>query len=137
MRVQFAKRVDNMKGSEIREAIKLTLKPGMISFAGGLPAPEMFPVQEMKDAANHVLDEAGAVAMQYATTEGFDPLREKIAVRMKAKYAIDTVPQQILITNGSQQGLDFSAKLFLDEGDVVLFESPSYMGCLLYTSRCV
>lgn len=128
MRVQFAKRVDNMKGSEIREAIKLTLKPGMISFAGGLPAPEMFPVQEMKDAANHVLDEAGAVAMQYATTEGFDPLREKIAVRMKAKYAIDTVPQQILITNGSQQGLDFSAKLFLDEGDVVLFESPSYMG---------
>ena len=85
MRVQFAKRVDNMKGSEIREAIKLTLKPGMISFAGGLPAPEMFPVQEMKDAANHVLDEAGAVAMQYATTEGFDPLREKIAVRMKTK----------------------------------------------------
>lgn len=128
MQVKFAKRIDNMKGSEIREAIKLTLKPGMISFAGGLPAPEMFPVAEMKDAANHVLEEAGAVAMQYATTEGYDPLREKIAVRMKEKYDIHTVPEQILITNGSQQGLDFSGKLFLDEGDVVLFESPSYMG---------
>lgn len=128
MQVKFAKRIDNMKGSEIREAIKLTLKPGMISFAGGLPAPEMFPVAEMKDAANHVLEEAGAVAMQYATTEGYDPLREKIAARMKEKYDIYTVPEQILITNGSQQGLDFSGKLFLDEGDVVLFESPSYMG---------
>lgn len=128
MQVKFAKRIDNMKGSEIREAIKLTLKPGMISFAGGLPAPEMFPVAEMKDAANHVLEEAGAVAMQYATTEGYDPLREKIAARMKEKYDIHTVPEQILITNGSQQGLDFSGKLFLDEGDVVLFESPSYMG---------
>ena len=128
MQVKFAKRIDNMKGSEIREAIKLTLKPGMISFAGGLPAPEMFPVAEMKDAANHVLEEAGAVAMQYATTEGYDPLREKIAARMKEKYDIHTVPVQILITNGSQQGLDFSGKLFLDEGDVVLFESPSYMG---------
>lgn len=128
MQVKFAKRIDNMKGSEIREAIKLTLKPGMISFAGGLPAPEMFPVAEMKDAANHVLEESGAVAMQYATTEGYDPLREKIADRMKEKYDIHTVPEQILITNGSQQGLDFSGKLFLDEGDVVLFESPSYMG---------
>lgn len=128
MQVKFAKRIDNMKGSEIREAIKLTLKPGMISFAGGLPAPEMFQVAEMKDAANHVLEEAGAVAMQYATTEGYDPLREKIAARMKEKYDIHTVPEQILITNGSQQGLDFSGKLFLDEGDVVLFESPSYMG---------
>ncbi len=128
MQVKFAKRIDNMKGSEIREAIKLTLKPGMISFAGGLPAPEMFPVAEMKDAANHVLEEAGAVAMQYATTEGYDPLREKIAARMKEKHDIHTVSEQILITNGSQQGLDFSGKLFLDEGDVVLFESPSYMG---------
>ena len=128
MQVKFAKRIDNMKGSEIREAIKLTLKPGMISFAGGLPAPEMFPVAEMKDAANHVLEEAGAIAMQYATTEGYDPLREKIAARMKEKHDIHTVPEQIFITNGSQQGLDFSGKLFLDEGDVVLFESPSYMG---------
>lgn len=128
MHVKFAKRIDNMRGSEIREAIKLTLKPGMISFAGGLPAPEMFPVAEMKDAANHVLAEAGAVAMQYATTEGYDPLREKIAARMKAKYNIETTKEQILITNGSQQGLDFSGKLFIDEGDVILFESPSYMG---------
>lgn len=128
MEVKFAKRIDQMKGSEIREAIKLTLKPGMISFAGGLPAPEMFPVAEMKNAANHVLDEAGALAMQYATTEGYDPLREKIAARMKGKYQIETTKYQILITNGSQQGLDFSGKLFIDEGDVILFESPSYMG---------
>lgn len=126
--ITFAKRMERIKGSEIREAIKLTLKPNMISFAGGLSAPEMFPVAEMKDAACHVMDETGAMAMQYATTEGFEPLREKIAVRMKEKYDITAVPQDILITNGSQQGLDFSGRLFLDEGDVVLFESPSYMG---------
>lgn len=128
MEMQYAERMKNITGSEIREAIKLTLRPGMISFAGGLPAPEMFPVEEMKEAARLVLEEAGAVAMQYSTTEGFDPLREKIVARMKEKYGIQTTKDNILITNGSQQGLDFSGRLFLDRDDVVLFESPSYMG---------
>lgn len=128
MNIQYAKRMENITGSEIREAIKLTLRPGMISFAGGLPAPEMFPVKEMQEAARLVMEESGAAAMQYSTTEGFDPLREKIAERMKIKYGIHTGKDNILITNGSQQGLDFSGRLFLDKGDVVLFESPSYMG---------
>lgn len=128
MDIRYAKRMDNITGSEIREAIKLTLRPGMISFAGGLPAPEMFPVHEMKEAARLVMEENGASAMQYSTTEGFDPLREKIVERMKSKYGIHTEKDNILITNGSQQGLDFSGRLFLDKGDVVLFESPSYMG---------
>lgn len=128
MSIRYANRMGNITGSEIREAIKLTLRPGMISFAGGLPAPEMFPVKEMKEAARLVMDEDGQTAMQYSTTEGFDPLREKIVERMKIKYGIHTEKDNILITNGSQQGLDFSGRLFLDKGDVVLFESPSYMG---------
>ena len=128
MELRYAKRMNHITGSEIREAMKLTLRPGMISFAGGLPAPEMFPVAEMEEAAKQVMEEAGAVAMQYSTTEGFDPLREKIVARMTEKYHIHTTKDNILITNGSQQGLDFSGRVFLDEGDVVLFESPSYMG---------
>lgn len=128
MEIRYAKRMNNITGSEIREAIKLTLRPGMISFAGGLPAPEMFPVEEMKQASIVVMDEAGRTAMQYSTTEGFDPLREKIVARMKEKYGIEATKDNILITNGSQQGLDFSGRLFLNEGDTVLFESPSYMG---------
>lgn len=128
MAVQFAERTREMQGSDIREAIKLTLNPDMISFAGGLPAPELFPVEEMKRAACAVLDEAGMTAMQYSATEGFDPLRKKIAARMEKNNGVKTSYENILITNGSQQGLDFSGKLFLNEGDVVLVESPSYMG---------
>lgn len=128
MSIRYANRMSNITGSEIREAIKLTLRPGMISFAGGLPAPEMFPVEEMKEASRLVMEENGQTAMQYSTTEGFDPLREKIVERMKIKYGIHTEKDNILITNGSQQGLDFSGRLFLDKDDVVLFESPSYMG---------
>lgn len=128
MSIRYANRMSNITGSEIREAIKLTLRPGMISFAGGLPAPEMFPVEEMKEASRLVMEENGQTAMQYSTTESFDPLREKITQRMKTKYGINTEKDTILITNGSQQGLDFSGRLFLDKGDMVLFESPSYMG---------
>ncbi len=128
MTIQFADRTSHMKASEIREAMKLTLRPSMISFAGGLPAPELFPVKEMKEAACAVLDEMGMQALQYSTTEGYNPLREKIAKRMEEKNGIKTSFENILITNGSQQGLDFSGKLFLNEGDIILFESPSYMG---------
>ena len=128
MSIVFADRTKEMQASEIREAIKLTLKPDMISFAGGLPAPELFPVQEMKAAACAVLDEMGQTALQYSTTEGYDPLRRQIAARMEKNNGVKTDFSNILITNGSQQGLDFSAKLFLGEGDVVLVESPSYMG---------
>ena len=126
--MRYAKRVDLMKASEIREMIKLTLKPGIISFAGGLPAPEMFPVEQMKKVACEVMDESGMVAMQYSATEGYVPLREKIVDRMKKYNGIDTKVDNVAIISGSQQGIDFAGRIFLDEGDIVLFETPSYMG---------
>ena len=128
--VQFANRMNQLKGSEIRELLKLTAKPDIISFAGGLPAPELFPVEEMKTAAAAVMDEAGRQALQYSTTEGFPRLREQIAQRMFEKNNVKTDPNHILITSGSQQGLDYSARVFLNEGDVVLMESPSYLGAI-------
>ena len=130
MAIKFAKRMEGLKGSEIRELLKLTEKPEVISFAGGLPAPELFPVEEMKKIATLVLEEEGMSALQYSTTEGFPPLREHIADRMNSKNKTNVEKDDILITNGSQQGLDFAGKVFLDEGDVVLCESPSYLGAL-------
>ena len=130
MAIRFAKRMEGLKGSEIRELLKLTEKPEVISFAGGLPAPELFPVEEMKDISRIVLEESGTQALQYSTTEGFQPLREQIARRMNSKNKTNVTKDDILIINGSQQGLDFSGKIFLDEGDVVLCESPSYLGAI-------
>ena len=130
MAIKYARRMDNLKASEIRELLKLTEKPEIISFAGGLPAPELFPVEEMKAVSLKVLEEDGPAAMQYAATEGFAPLRKQIAERMNVKYSTKVTANDIAITSGSQQGLDFSGKIFLDEGDVVLCESPSYMGAL-------
>ena len=130
MAIKFAKRMEGLKGSEIRELLKLTEKPEVISFAGGLPAPELFPVEEMKEISRIVLDESGTQALQYSTTEGFNPLREQIAKRMNSKNKTNITMNDILITNGSQQGLDFAGKVFLDEGDVVLCESPSYLGAI-------
>lgn len=125
----FADRVKNIKASEIREILKLATKEDIISFAGGLPAPELFPVDEMKIVSRAVLDEMGREALQYSPTEGYDPLREKIAERMKP-IGINATKDDILITSGSQQGLDFSGKIFLNPGDVVLCESPSYLGAI-------
>ncbi len=130
MAIKFANRMDSLKASEIRELLKLTEKPEIISFAGGLPAPELFPVDEMKEVAVKVLEEGGRQALQYAATEGFIPLREAIANRMNTKFQTNVNYEDILITSGSQQGLDFSGKIFLNEGDVVLCESPSYLGAL-------
>ncbi|MDD6919623.1 MAG: PLP-dependent aminotransferase family protein [Eubacteriales bacterium] len=128
--IRFASRMDQLKGSEIRELLKLTAKPEIISFAGGLPAPELFPVKEMEEAAKAVMEEAGQAAMQYSSTEGFLRLREQIAERMNAKYNIKTDPDHILMTSGSQQGLDYSGRVFLDKDDIVLLESPSYLGAI-------
>ncbi len=130
MAVTFATRVELLKASEIREILKITVRPDIISFAGGLPAPEVFPVQELKQAAMRVLDEAGPQALQYSTTEGFDPLRRQISARIAAKFAVNVGYENILITNGSQQALDFAGKLFLDPGDVVLCESPTYLAAI-------
>ncbi len=126
----FAKRMEHLKVSAIREILKITVNPEIISFAGGLPAPELFPVEEMKKVAVAVLEEAGAEALQYSTTEGFMPLRKQIALRMNQKFDMDVTPENIQIISGSQQGLDLSGKLFIDEEDVVLCESPTYLAAI-------
>ncbi|MBQ1777790.1 MAG: PLP-dependent aminotransferase family protein [Acidaminococcaceae bacterium] len=130
MEYKFASRMDRMKASEIRELLKLTAKPEIISFAGGLPAPELFPVKEIAQVSHDLVLKEGQKLLQYATTEGRPTLREKIAKRMTEKYKTPVVADDILITTGSQQCLDFAGKLFLDPGDVVLCESPSYLGAL-------
>lgn len=130
MAVSFAQRTQWLKASEIREILKITQQPDMISFAGGLPAPELFPVEEMKEVSRQVLEEWGGQALQYSTTEGFEPLRSQIAERLNRKFQTRTAASQILITSGSQQALDFSGKLFLDPGDVVLCESPTYLAAI-------
>lgn len=127
--IEIAKRMENIKASEIRELLKLTVKPEIISFAGGLPAPELFPVEKMKKVSEHVLTTMGREALQYSPTEGYDPLREKIAKRME-KIGVKTDKNNILITSGSQQGLDFSGKIFLNPDDIVICESPSYLGAV-------
>jgi len=129
MSLRYADRMNNIKASEIRELLKLTQKPEVISFAGGLPAPELFPIEEMKKAAIKVLDQKGAAALQYGPTEGYNPLREKIAKRM-AKVKVNATIDNILITSGSQQGLDFVARVFINPGDVVICESPTYLGAI-------
>jgi 2-aminoadipate transaminase len=118
-----------MGSSAIRELLKLTEQPDLISFAGGLPAPEVFPVEEFKAACERVLSEQGALALQYSTTEGYLPLREQI-VRHSARFGIKVTPDNILITSGSQQALDLLGKVFINPGDRILVESPTYLGAL-------
>ena len=130
MTTRFAKRMEVLKASEIREILKVTQRPEVISFAGGLPAPELFPVKTLAAATQKVLEEEGMRALQYSTTEGHAPLRRKIAERMKTTWDAHVAPEQILVTTGSQQGLDLTGKLLLDEGDVVLCESPTYLGAI-------
>ncbi len=131
MEVDFARRMSILRASDIREILKVTQNPEMISFAGGLPAPELFPKEAIAGIAAEVLLTHGEVALQYSPTEGYPPLREKIAARMNAIWGTRVTPDEILITTGSQSGLDLTGKLFIDEGDVVLCESPSYLGALM------
>ena len=119
-----------IKASEIREILKVTEQEDVISFAGGLPAPELFPIDEINEINQIVLKEAGTKALQYTTTEGYAPLREWIAKRMNERLATSFDKDNILITHGSQQGLDLSGKVFLDEGDIVLCESPTYLAAI-------
>lgn len=130
MQLNFAKRMSSIKASEIREILKVTEQEDVISFAGGLPAPELFPVHEINEITQVVLKEAGTKALQYTTTEGYAPLREWIAARMNNRLGTSFDKDHILITHGSQQGLDLSGKVFLDEGDVVLCESPTYLAAI-------
>ncbi|MBQ3803971.1 MAG: PLP-dependent aminotransferase family protein [Oscillospiraceae bacterium] len=136
MAIQFASRMDLLKGSPIRALLALANRPEVISFAGGMPAPELFPVKQMKTAVETVMDEQGRTAMQYSSTDGFLHFREQIADRMKAKNGINTDPCNILITSGSQQGLDYAARVFCDPDDVIVLESPSYVGALNAFKAC-
>lgn len=129
MSLNYAKRMDNIRASEIRELLKLTQQPNIISFAGGMPAPESFPIEEFKKISKEVLENAGALAMQYGPTEGYLPLREAIAKRM-AKVKVDAKAENILVTSGSQQGLDFAAKVLINPGDIIVCESPTYLGAI-------
>ncbi|MDD3438091.1 MAG: PLP-dependent aminotransferase family protein, partial [Clostridiaceae bacterium] len=129
MGIQFANRMDNLKGSVIRELLKYAEQPDIISFAGGLPAPELFPVEEMMKATDRVMMEDGRASLQYGATDGYLPLRKKIAERSK-KIGFVPDPSEILITSGSQQGLDFTAKIFINKDDVIITESPSYLCAL-------
>jgi len=126
---RYAKRTQYMASSAIRELLKLTEQPDIISFAGGLPAPEVFPVEEFREACERVLVDNGGQALQYGTTEGYLPLRELIAER-SARYGIRVTPENILITSGSQQGLDLLGKIFINPGDRILVESPTYLGAI-------
>ena len=127
---KFADRMSNIKASDIRELLKLTARPEIISFAGGLPAPELFPVEDLKAAMDAVMDENGRAALQYGVTEGPTHLREQIAQRLAEKNNIQSDADHLILTAGSQQGLDFIGKLFLNPGDVVVLESPSYLGAI-------
>ena len=130
MAVKMARRMAELRASEIREILKLTQRPEVISFAGGLPAAETFPAEDLAGVTARVLSEDGPRALQYSPTEGFPPLRKEIADRMNSKLGTNVEASEILITSGSQQGLDFTGKILLDPGDVVLCESPTYLGAI-------
>ena len=125
----FSSRARAIQSSAIREILKVTERPEVISFAGGLPAPETFPVKETLAALERVLTTSGREALQYSTTEGFAPLREWIAARNSTPEA-PVHPDQVLMVSGSQQGLDLLAKVLIDPGDTVLVETPTYLGAL-------
>ncbi|MCU0484538.1 MAG: PLP-dependent aminotransferase family protein [Anaerolineales bacterium] len=126
---RYAQRTQRMGSSAIRELLKLTEQPDIISFGGGMPAPDVFPVDDFAAACATVLRTNGAQALQYGATEGYLPLREMIA-RHTARYGINITPDNIMITSGSQQALDLLGKVFINRGDRILVENPTYLGAL-------
>ncbi|MCA1741914.1 MAG: PLP-dependent aminotransferase family protein, partial [Bacteroidales bacterium] len=126
----FSDATQLMKKSAIREILKLTQRPDMISFAGGLPSPDSFPIEDIKKITSEMMDEEGAAALQYGTTEGDIKLRTLLAERHKLKDGLSLSPANIMITTGSQQALDLCGKIFINRDDVVLCGLPSYLGGL-------
>ncbi|MFO7789039.1 MAG: PLP-dependent aminotransferase family protein [Bacteroidales bacterium] len=118
-----------MQRSAIREILKLTQQPDIISFAGGLPSPESFPLEDIKEISNEVLNEKGTFALQYGTTEGYIPLREQLIQRYNAT-GLDVGLDNLIITTASQQGLDLLGKIFINRGDKIICGLPSYLGGL-------
>jgi 2-aminoadipate transaminase len=126
---RFAERTQNMMSSIIRELLKLAMQPDIISFAGGMPASELFMVREFEEACHYVLTHDGVRALQYGITEGYPPLRQYLVEKME-EYDVPAEPDNILIINGSQQALDLIGKIFIDRGDLVLTEGPTYLGAI-------
>ncbi|MDA8211034.1 MAG: PLP-dependent aminotransferase family protein [Clostridia bacterium] len=125
--LRMAERMEKMSGSAVREILKLTQQPNMISFAGGLPSPDSFPVAKLQEITNEVYSKSGAQMLQYGITEGYKPLNEFIAQWLKSSKNITASPEDIQITSGSQQGIDLVSRVFLNAGDQVVVESPSYL----------
>ena len=119
-----------MPRSFIREILKVAAQPDIISFAGGLPHPDLFPVQELKEAFNRLTKDRGAEPLQYGPSEGFGPLREWVCERYRNRSGMEVSPDHVLITTGSQQGLDLVGKVFLDSTDVAAMEKPGYLGAI-------
>lgn len=132
---RFALRMKSARGSAVRELLKLTERPEVLSFAGGLPASEAFPVEAFERAARQVLEHDGASALQYGVTEGYRPLREMLARHMH-RYGIPATAENVLITTGAQQGLDLVARLLLNPGDRVLTEAPTFLGAIQAFRAC-
>jgi 2-aminoadipate transaminase len=126
----FSDRISDVPRSFIREILKVTLDPTIISFAGGLPNRKFFPVKELKEAANKVFDTMGRDVLQYSTSEGYSGLREMIAQRYHDEKNLDIDVNNILITNGSQQGLDLMGKILINDGDDIIIEEPGYLGAI-------
>ena len=129
MPFQLAQRAERMNPSIIREILKITERPGVISLAGGLPSPDTFPIEAMREAAERVLRDTPREALQYAASEGHGPLREWVAAHL-AEQGLEVEASQVLITTGSQQGLDLVGKILIDAGSTVAVESPTYLGAL-------
>ena len=126
---RYAHRTAGMTSSFIRELLKVTAQPDIISFGGGFPAAELFPLDRVKEACDKVLTENGAKALQYSQTEGYAPLRGLVAANV-SRYGINVSADNVLITTGSQQALDIIGRIFINRGDRVLTESPTYLGAL-------
>jgi 2-aminoadipate transaminase len=135
----FSDRISDVPRSFIREILKVAVNPSIISFAGGLPNRDLFPLDGIRAATERVFSESGKDALQYSTSEGFAPLREWIAKRYAKAMSLEVKPEEILITHGSQQGLDLLGKTLLNEGDHVAIEKPGYLGAIqafsIYRSR--
>ncbi len=127
---RFAQRTARLRASTIREMLKVTQQPDVISFGGGLPAPELFPCDEIAAATREVMERYGAAALQYSVTEGIPEMRAWVARRLSPYFGRDIAPEEALIVNGSQQGLDLLGKIFIDPGDHVVLEKPSYLGAI-------
>ena len=137
MEAIFSDRINDVPRSFIREILKVTIDPEVISFAGGLPNRQFFPFEKLKEAAANVFEEEGTGCLQYSNSEGLIELRQFIAEQYRHHHRIDIDTANILITNGSQQALDLIAKITINDGDQVIIEEPGYLGAPSSPMSCV